>query len=138
MLQSRPMPNLAPRRPARRPAAGGRAEAAATRARAASRPPRPEPRAWALLLVVAVPPHLALLAPALGRPFGGANEDDNAVFGLGALNLARFGFLPLRFGLANAWYDSAREIGANFYTHHPQALILPSALLFRVFGASDW
>jgi hypothetical protein len=89
-----------------------------------------------LLLVLVV--HAALLAGNLNRPFGGVNEDDNALYGLGALNLAKFGFVPLKFGMATQYVDSREQVGTQFYTHHPQWFIVPTALLYKFLGVSEW
>lgn len=88
-----------------------------------------------LLLVVIA--HGALLAGSLNRPFTGANEDDNALYGLGALNLAKFGFINLKLGMVPKYVDSLDQLGSDYYTHHPQLFILPTAFLFKLFGASD-
>src|SRR5689334_6326482 len=75
-----------------------------------------ESRGWAWLALLALLVHGALLASALPRPFLGLNEDDNAVFGLGALGLARFGFTALRFGILDGWYDDLHSAAGHFYT----------------------
>lgn len=102
----------------------------------------PEPRVqrspwYKLLLAVIVALHSAFLFSYLNKPFTGANTDDNGLYGLAAYNLSRFGFLKLKFGMVAGYYDSFREIGTNFYTHHPQLFVIPTALLYRFFGVSE-
>lgn len=133
---------MTPREPRRsRDDGSGRARPSPGRGRGTSPPPaaRPDlaPRWGLVFLAVALAVHAVLLASGLLRPFSGINEDDNAVFGLGALNLARFGFLRLGFGIADGYVESVGDIGTRFYTHHPQWLIVPTAILYRLFGASD-
>jgi predicted nucleic acid-binding Zn ribbon protein len=93
---------------------------------------------WFLMgLAAIVIIYLSLLLSNINRPFIAANEDDNAVFGLAAYNLAKFGFIKLKFGMVTFYSNSVAEIGKSFYTHHPQFLVLPTAVLYRLFGVSD-
>lgn len=89
------------------------------------------------LLLIIVIVHFALMAPNLNRPFFGFNEDDNAVNGLAAFNLAKFGFLTLKFGMVTGYYDSVQEIGRSFYTNHPQLFVVPTAVFYKLFGVSE-
>lgn len=81
--------------------------------------------------------HFLLLIKDVNKPFIGANEDDNALLGMGAYNQAKFGFFKLKFGLAPDYFDSYSEIGTQFYTNHPQLFAIPVAVMYKFFGVSE-
>lgn len=92
---------------------------------------------YKLLLAAIVALHSAFLFSYLNKPFTGANTDDNGLYGLAAYNLSRFGFFKLKFGMVGNYFESFSEIGTNFYTHHPQLFVIPTAILYRFFGVSE-
>lgn len=96
-----------------------------------------KPEHYTLILVAIAVVNFVILLTRLNTPFVGANEDENGLYGLAAYNLDRFGFFKLKFGMASAYYDSFKEIGTQFYTHHPQWFVMPTAVLYRLFGVSE-
>ncbi len=82
--------------------------------------------------------HIVIQGINISRPFYATSDDDNTAYGLGAYNLAKFGFLDLKFGIATRYYDSVQDIKpGSFYTNHPQWFIMPAALSYKVFGISE-
>lgn len=90
-----------------------------------------------MILLAIVCLSLLLMGLNANAPFVHANEDDNAVFGVGALQLAKFGFFKLKFGIASHVTETAEAMGTAYYANHPQLFIVPTALLYRFIGVSE-
>lgn len=70
-------------------------------------------------------------------PFIRFNEDNNALYGIAAYNWSNFGFLELKMGMATSWMNGLNE-KINYYTHHPSLFLLPTALIYKFFGFSEF
>jgi len=89
-----------------------------------------------LLLLILIA-NLSLITKNIYDPFLRWNEDNNALYGLVARNWLEFGILKLKFGMVGYWLDNLNE-KVSFYTHHPDLFILPSYLIYKFFGISEF
>jgi len=89
-----------------------------------------------LLLLILIA-NLSLITKNIYDPFLRWNEDNNALYGLVARNWLKFGILKLKFGMVDYWLDNLNE-KVSFYTHHPDLFILPTYLIYKIFGVSEF
>lgn len=73
----------------------------------------------------------------IGEPFRRISEDTNGSNGVAARNLLRVGYLPLKFGLATSWLGDTVSVQERFYTHHPAGFIVPTLILYEIFGVNE-
>ncbi|HEB12142.1 MAG TPA: hypothetical protein ENI11_00510 [Actinobacteria bacterium] len=91
-----------------------------------------------ILVVAILLAFIAIQGVNFDRPFYAANDDDNTAYGLAAHNLARFGFINLKFGMSTKYFDSDQDnVPGSFYTNHPQWFVVPAALSYKLFGISE-
>jgi dolichol-phosphate mannosyltransferase len=89
-----------------------------------------------LLLLILIA-NLSLITKNIYDPFLRWNENNNALYGLVARNWLKFGILKLKFGMIGYWLENLNE-KISFYTHHPDLFILPSYLIYKFFGISEF
>lgn len=88
-----------------------------------------------LVLTSVVLLHLFLITQNISDPFLRYNEDNNALYSIAAQNFSSNGVFPLKFGLATGKIVGGAEM--QYYTHHPSFFVLPTALIYSVFGVSE-
>lgn len=70
-------------------------------------------------------------------PFTGFNEDNNALYALAAQHWLNFGILNMKFGMVIGWLDNLSG-SVGYYTHHPSIFIIPTTIIFKFFGVSEF
>lgn len=70
-------------------------------------------------------------------PFIHVTADVNGQNGLAAENLAHYGFFEMKFGLYGRLLDDPAQTFGKFYTHHPTFFLVPTAILYKLFGVSE-
>jgi 4-amino-4-deoxy-L-arabinose transferase-like glycosyltransferase len=63
-------------------------------------------------------------------------EDTSGQNGIAALNLNKYGFFNLKFGFFTSFIRDPKNTGPS-YAHHPTLFLLPTALVYKLFGASE-
>jgi len=63
-------------------------------------------------------------------------EDTSGQNGIAALNLNKYGFFNLKFGFFISFIRDLKNTGPS-YAHHPTLFLLPTALVYKLFGASE-
>jgi len=87
-----------------------------------------------IIFIIAI--FLFLSIPHLSDSFIHFNEDNDALYGNAAANWVHFGIFKLKFGMVGNYLNSLPE-KLSFYTHHPSFFILPTYLLYQIFGINE-
>ncbi len=92
-----------------------------------------------LLIIIVAAAYLALSLQQIGSPFNHVSEDTNGMHGIVLLNLMRFGYQNLHFGEYTEWLTdpSQSAVFGKFYAHHPNGFLIPTAILYQLFGPSE-
>lgn len=90
---------------------------------------------WLVVSVIAVFA-LVLLGYHVGKPFFGAHDFNNAIYGNMARNIVRYGVVATKLGQP---LNSGPVVGNgfSFHTHHPPLLIYSLALFYSIIGISE-
>lgn len=88
-----------------------------------------------LALIVIV--YLALTWQNIHAPFNHVTADVNGQNGMAAQNLVNHGFFKLKFGVYDKMLLDPEKAPGGFYTHHPEFFVLPTALVYKIFGVSE-
>jgi hypothetical protein len=80
---------------------------------------------------------LFLIGQNVTGAFTGFNEDNNALYALAAQHWLNFGILNMKFGMVIGWLDNLNG-SVGYYTHHPSIFVIPTAIIFKLFGVSEF
>ncbi len=72
----------------------------------------------------------------LSAPFIHFNEDNNALYGNAAANWSNYGLFNLKLGIVGSYLDKMPD-NIFFYTHHPSFFILPTFIIYKIFGITE-
>lgn len=90
-----------------------------------------------LVLVGVVLGYLILAFQHIRDPFIHVTADVNGQNGMAVINLLKFGFFDLKFGVYDKMLLDASSAFGSFYTHHPSFFVLPTAFFYKFFGVSE-
>lgn len=73
----------------------------------------------------------------INSPFIHVTEDVAGTNGVASQNINTVGFLKVRGGYFNPFIRDTTTFLGTAYTHHPQLFLIPTAILYSIFGVSE-
>ena len=88
------------------------------------------------LLALILAGYAAASAYKIDEPFIHFTDDVSGPNGIAAENLGAHGPIALKFGFFTNWISDPSNPGSA-YTHHPSLFLIPTAIVYKIFGISE-